>query len=329
LIDIKLYNIKDKEELISSLKEMEPLQVAYHGDADGISAVCLLSSIFNVEESRDYPYSPLIFGDYSNGNIALDLGAPINRFDGIIIDHHEHTKIDYKLVLGNVPTGLMIYTLFKDKISDNKKWLAVLSCVGDGQPELIPDEVWEQIPELWHGMGNIYKSKYREIKSYPYPLFAKIATPLNALCRIGDLQSAYSIASKATNLRDIITNPLANKAQLEIQKEMSRIYSGADTPLMIETVGHFGIVQFSSKYSLASFVATELISSDKYRTFIVINKELREISVRGILSKYITNRLKEHGYLAGGHPGYCGVSLLPDQSIEEFINVLRHLASKF
>lgn len=324
---IKLYNIED---IVKELKEREPLKAAFHSDADGLASVCLLGSVFKLEESDQYPYSPEIFGDYSGSDVALDLGAPVaGEYEGIVIDHHpaHEEPVKYKLAYGHVPTGVMLFHLFKDMIPDDKVWLVCLSAVGDGQPEVIPPEVWLRSPYLWELQGNIYRDQYRNVRMYPYPLFSKLSSPINAMCRMGDVMGAYKILREAKSVRDIINNPVAGRARKKIDEEIKRVFSSSN-PLQIEQIKHVAIVQFESDYYIAGRIATELSSSEPYITFVVVNTKRREVSIRGILTTYITERLKVRGYLAGGHAGYGGVSLLSEeeQPLGMFLNSIREIA---
>jgi len=328
MIEIQFYNIKNKDELVDTLKNMEPLKVAFHQDSDGLGAACLLASIFKVEEDDKFPYSPALFGFYQEANVALDLGPPVfEGFSGIAIDHHpSHVpNPNYKLVLGNIPTGVMIYELFKDMIPVDKQWLAVLSATGDGQPEIVPPEIWENNPDLWDTQGNVYRDQYRNIKTYPYPMFSKLSGPINSMTRMGDAMGAYNILRKAKNIRDVINNPMALRASKKMDEDVKKIYS-SDNPPVVENVGHFGIVKINSSYHIAGRIATELSIAERYITFIVINQQSGEISVRGLLTKYLTDKLAAKGYLAGGHASFGGISLLPDQEIETLVSDIRKIA---
>jgi len=325
---IEFYNL-DKDKIVDEIRSLEPIKLAFHSDADGLASACLIASVFKVREDSDYPFSPEIFGDYMDSNLAVDLGSPIDHYDGIVIDHHpDHPdNPDYKLVLGNVPTGVVIFELFKDLIPDDKIWLVCLSACGDGQPEVIPEEVWIRSPYLWEMQGKIYRDQYRRVRTYPYPIFSKISSPINSMCRMGDVMGAYKLLRSAKSVRDVINNPVAIRAVKKIDEEVKRIFSTSDPPI-IEQVKHVAIVQIESEYSIAGRIATELYNSEPYLTFVVINTKHREVSVRGILTKYITDRLSEKGYIAGGHAGYGGVSLLDEdhQPLEVFLNHLREIA---
>jgi len=324
--EIKFYNI-DRNRLVEEIRSMEPLRLAFHGDADGLASACIIASIFKVREDSNYPYSPEIFGDYIDSDLAVDLGSPLGAYDGIIIDHHpDHPENpEYRLVLGIEPTGVILYKLFKDLIPDNKIWLVCLSACGDGQPEVIPSDVWMRSPFLWEMQGKIYRDQYRKIRTYPYPLFSIISGPINSMCRMGDVMGAYKLLRSAKSVREIINNPVAKRASEKLSGEIKRIFSS--NPI-IEQIKHISIVVIESDYSISGRVATELSNSESYMTFVVINKKTRSISIRGILTKYITDRLSEKGYIAGGHAGFGGVSLLSeeDQPLETFMNDLREIA---
>jgi len=324
--DIRFYNLT-RESLIEEIRSKEPLRLAFHGDADGLASACIIASIFKVREDSDYPYSPEIFGDYVDSDLAVDLGSPLKAYDGIIIDHHpDHPDYpDYKLVLGMEPTGVILYKLFGDLIPDDKVWLVCLSACGDGQPEVIPNEVWLRSPFLWEMQGKIYRDQYRRIKTYPYPLFSIMSGPINSMCRMGDVMGAYKLLRSAKSVREIINNPVAKRASEKLSEEIKRIFNS--NPI-IEQVKHVSIVVIESDYSVSGRVATELANSEPYMTFVVVNKKTRSVSVRGILTKYITDALSEKGYIAGGHAGFGGVSLLSEdeQPLETFIKDLREIA---
>jgi len=320
------------EDLKNRIEESQPLQMAFHSDSDGVASACLLASIFEVEESKDFPYSPSIFGAYREGNIAVDLGSPLfpSQWKGVIIDHHDHPNPSYPLIWGRIPTGGIIYEIFKDRIPEDKLWLVVLSLAGDGQPELIPDEIWDALPELWFEQGRVYKDKYRNVKAYPYPFFSKISPLVNSLCRTGNVMGAYKLVRSARGIRDIIFNSTALRAQRELSDEESRIYAGNDPErtLQVEKIGHFSLVLIRSKYHIAGRIAAGLQKGDHYSTYIVVNMINKEVSIRGLLAKYVANRLAQEGYLCGGHAGFTACSILPTQNMEVFVSKVREVLAR-
>jgi len=328
---LKLYEIFNIDKpLYEYLKEKEPLKVNYHSDADGVSSCALIASIFNIERSKYFPISPSHFGMYKEGDLALDLGSPlVKSWNGCIIDHHEHPdNPSYPLVLGQVPTGLTIYHALKDHIPDDRKWLVVVSCVGDGQPEAIPSELWDMYPELWHMSGNVYKNRYGGLKAYPYPLYAKSSSPVNSLCRTGAVSKALDVLLRARNIRDVINNVSAQLAQKEVSVEENRVLTDQNNPVQVESIGNFTIVTYKSKFNIAGRIGANLSKGDRNNTYIIINEITKEASVRGVMTIYLTNKLNEVGYLAGGHSGYGGITLLQTQTTTELINDLRRILTK-
>lgn len=326
----EVHNIKDS--IYEHIKSLEPLEIAYHSDADGVSSAAILMLVFSSRRDKEFPYSPEHFGMYKDGNIAVDLGAPFFKDWGnrgeIVIDHHSHPESPtYPAVIGRIPTGLLLYEVLKEHIPSDKRWLCVLSAVGDGQPELIPDEIWDSYPELFHMSGNIYKSKFGTLKAYPYPLYAKLASPINSLCRIGAVAIALEIVLKAKSIRDIINNPVALKAQKDVATEEARVLSDPNHPITIETISNVSIVTYRSKYNLAGRIGANLVKDDKNNTFIIINEQTKDVSGRGVLALYIANKLRSRGYIAGGHPGFVGCTLLPEQSTDILIEDLRGILS--
>jgi len=154
-------------------------------------------------------------------------------------------------------------------------------------------------------------------------MFGKVSSPINALCRSGNIMGAYTLVRRAKNIREIVNNATANNAMNNLTQEENRIYSDDKERLEMESIGHFNIVPIRSKYHIAGRIAAGLQRSDNYATFIVINTVVKEVSIRGVMAKYIANKLSSIGYLCGGHAKYCACSLLPSQNIEEFILRLR------
>ena len=69
-------------------------------------------------------------------------------------------------------------------------------------------------------------------------------------------------------------------------------------------------------------VAYKVREIHKYRTVIVLNPKVLAGSIRGDLAKYIANRLTEEGFEAGGHPGYCGITLRHEKEAQEILIAL-------
>jgi single-stranded DNA-specific DHH superfamily exonuclease len=316
------------QDIIALMEDKQPLEIAFHSDADGVASVCLLRSVFKTREDDSFPYSPSIFGGYKEGNVAVDLGSPLHKdWKGICIDHHDHPDPWYPLVWSYIPTTLIVYYMLRDRIPKEKLFYVVLGCVGDGQPELIPDEVWDTMwDDLWERKGNVYTDRYsRNPKPYAYPLFSLISSPINALCRTGNVMNAYKLVRDARNIRDIVYSPVANLERDVIAQEESKIFSSRDPPVM-EIIGNVvGILKIKSKYGITSRIASVLSRSSSYLTIVVINVLDNSISIRGILAKYLANKLQALGYHCGGHAGYAGGILLDGQKPEDLVEAIRKI----
>ncbi len=332
---VNIYNVKNND-VYKLLKDNEPLKIAYHHDADGIASASLLASVFEIKQIKSdydkgikgYPYTPTSFGEYVDGEVSVDCGSPKDEnYKGIlVIDHHEHPdEPTYPLVLGQVPTGVTIFEILKEHIPKEKYWLCALSAVGDGQPEVIPYEVWDQHPELWNESGNIYRDMKYKLKPYAYPLWSKLSSPVNALCRIGASGKALDLVLRAETIRDVIENPLAQQAQKEISMEENKLFMDKNNPLTIERIGHYAIVQYRSKYNLAGRLGANLTNVDKNTTYVIINANTGEASIRGVMAIYVANKLTANGIQAGGHAGFAGISLTDEQTSDDIVLILRKI----
>ena len=129
------------------IKELEPdiklgkIRVSSHSDADGVYSTSLLATIFPIEEV----VFPDVFGEVLDEDVVLDQVPIKPEYSGIVIDHHpQHLeRRKYTLVLGDSPTSVVVYDLFKDKIKKEDLWKVIGGAVGDGQGETIPEEIWE------------------------------------------------------------------------------------------------------------------------------------------------------------------------------------------
>ncbi|RLE62533.1 MAG: hypothetical protein DRJ47_10535, partial [Thermoprotei archaeon] len=249
-------------------------------------------------------------------------------WDGLAIDHHFHLRdeIKYKLVWDHVPTGLIVYELFKDLIPKEYSWLVAGSLVGDGQPALIPPEVFEQHPTLLEGRASIFQS-YGKTSLYEYPLYTLLASPVNATCRTGKPYQAYRILKTCQTPDDVITHPIFIEDQETINSEVTRILSefGKDKSVRrsAKVIKHFLIISFESNYRIASRVASALRSAVRNQTVICFNTKMKEISIRGDLSHWLLEKMVPLGWQIGGHPGYVGGRLLDEQEPDQFLNDLR------
>jgi len=212
-----------KLELEKIIKKKEPLILACHNDGDGLYSADLFRKAFKVREV----IIPKRFGDYSRSDVGLDLGVPLKDYFGIVIDHHpgHQENAKYTLIWEDIPTGLIIYKYFKHLIPKQHHWKVVGSLVGDGQPELIPNEIWECFGSmLLEKKARIYSS-YGNPKTYTYvPVYKLLNSGIRSMSRMGLAKEALRIISYAKTPLDIIDNPMVRLEEENCRKEEERIW---------------------------------------------------------------------------------------------------------
>jgi len=313
----------DKEKILEHLKKLGSINVASHHDADGVYSAVLLSKVIDIGNIS----FPDKFGDYSESQIALDLGSPLDKdWDGIIIDHHPHDQTDmkYTLIWDIYPTGLIVYELFKKYIPTEYSWLTVGSLVGDGQPSVTPAEIWNDHPTLLEMRGSIYES-YGKLNMYEYPLYTLLSSPINATCRVGNPYTAYKILKTCKTPDDVISHPTFKEDQEILNQEYDRIIGefGRDKKARRNTIeiSQFLIIPFESQFKIASRIASSLQPNVK-KTVIAINYKTGEISVRGDLAYLLLDKMIPLGWNLGGHAGYVGGDL-SNKTVNDFLLDLR------
>lgn len=304
--------------LYEELKELEPFTLSCHHDADGIYSATLLRRIFKIK-SIEIP----AFNEYKT-DVAVDLGFPLDKnWSGVCIDHHPDHPEDrkYSLYWDSCPTGKILYDNLKEHIEDKDLWLIVGSLAGDGQAELVPDEIWDKFPVLLQGRGILYQSTYK-LGMSNYPLYVFLSSSVNALCRLGFPQDALTILNDVHDPVALLENDAVRDAVLSIRQEEDSIYKSKP---IVETFANHVLVRFKSskpQIRLCGLLGAKLMGLDNNMTYVVLNERNGEVSIRGILSKYIANKLNASGFKAGGHAGFCGATV-EETRIEEFMKVVR------
>lgn len=315
------------------LRDNEPLIVATHDDADGIYSQVLLSTVFKIEETR----TPKDFGDFGykrkenditldKEHVGLDLGQPISKeFDGVCFDHHDHIEPWYYLVHRRYPTGLIIYETFKDEIPHEQKWKVVGSLVGDGMPEYVPVEIWNDFgKELLEKRGRIYPQYKVNPKIYKYlPVYKLLSSPVNACCRAGYPNEALKIVRNAKQPSDILEHPTFEEMKVTINREVANIWSEFGVKGVVKMKHDISLFVMFSKYKMSGLICSKLKAVDSGTTWIVINEERGEISIRGDLAKLIEHKMKDTDFQLGGHYGYVGSKLPENKTSDDFIEALR------
>ena len=316
--------------LYEDLKKISPFSLSYHDDADGVYSASLLFYTKGLEIKKDSEEHFFIvesppFNEYRT-DVAVDLGYPLDEnYKGIVVDHHpDHpAKRKYKLYWDNVPTGLIIWRELKDYIPKDQWWRVAGSLTGDGQPELIPDIIWDMFPELLDEKGIVYKSRGQLYMS-KYPVYVYLSSGVNALCRLGNPIGALKMCLKWKKPIDAVIDKEALEARELLKVEEENILR--QKPIVEIIKNKYAIVRIKTTGNLgmSGRIASSLSSQYPFHTLIVINETNGEISIRGVLAKYLANKLRQSGFKAGGHPGFCGAQILPEE-IEDFIETIRHL----
>jgi len=320
---IELFNIK-QEEIISYLKEREPLKVDFHRDADGVYSAALLGKVFKLDTK--YLDSPEPFGNYNvDSDVGLDFGSPIEEYNGLIIDHHSHEEPTYKLIWGDVPTGLIVYTLFRDKLEYCDRWKVCGSLVGDGRSELIPVEIWDHYPELLEGRASSVTTSYGNLRFWTTPIYKLLSSCVNSMCRLGNAVDAVKIVMRARTPEEIVSNPAMINDINTIRTEESRIFK----ELVIKEISSSVVyVEFKSPYWMVGRIASRLMYNNSNCTFVVVNKEKNTLSIRGDLASWIGTKLAGENFKVGGHPGYYGGTLDTNHSVDDLLDSLRRMVRR-
>jgi len=303
------------------IKELEPdiklgkIRVSSHSDADGVYSTSLLATIFPIEEV----VFPDVFGEVLDEDVVLDQVPIKPSYSGIVIDHHpQHLeRRKYTLVLGDSPTSVVVYDLFKDKIKKEDLWKVIGGAVGDGQGETIPGEIWDMYPELLERYCYT-REYYGELKISSIPLYMLLSSPINSACRVGQPYIAYKILKNATSYWNVLEDPALVAARKRTDEERKKMLS--DTHPI--DLGKVIVWKISSDVKIESGLARELEEKER-KTVVVVNEKTGKISIRGILALYLKEKMPQ--YYIGGHPGFTGGSLSKDQKVEDLIKDLRKL----
>ena len=306
--------------MYEELKSLEPFSLSMHDDADGVYSGAILSSIFKVKKV-EFPE----FHEYST-DVAVDLGYPANTdWKGILIDHHpipKDIKFKCSIYWENVPTGLILYRHLKKYFPKEITWYVIGSLTGDGQPELVPTEIWKQYPILLEERGILYK--FKEVRTSAYPMFYYLSSGVNAFCRLGNPRRAYELVLENKDPLDFIEHPEVIDAILFVRKEEENLYKSR---FLVERYGTIVFVRIETtreEYKFSSLVASRLYNSEPNLTFLVLNEKNGRLSIRGYLSNYLVEYLNKYNFKVGGHPGFAG-GRIPLERLSEFTKVMRRV----
>jgi len=244
-----------------------------------------------------------------------------------IVDHHGEYGLvtNYHLIYGPEPASFLAWREFKEDIPKDQWWKLCIGVVGDGQPELIPYEVFESCPRLlvphktWGGAKNYGK----DVALYFYPTYKMLSSPINRLLKTGNSDGALRLITEAKSPIDILEDKEAGVAKTTLKKERDIILRDCD----VKKFNNLNLVLFYSKYRMQGEVASIIEGIDNITT-LAINVESGRGSLRGELALYWKEKLKGLEYLnIDGHPGFMGASLdmkkkNPEGLVDDLISLL-------
>lgn len=314
---------KSRKAVVEAIMEIDEPFISTHDDADGMISGLYMARLFDsigVEVNFEFPEK---FGDCDpEVNIVLDQVPLDPDQDAIVIDHHpQHFKrrgYEYQLWYDNVPTSLMVYHLAKKEIP-NEEWKVAVGLVGDGQAELIPSEIWDQHPELFHARLSIYQ-RGSDMNIYRNPLYTMLSSGINAISRMEEEDNygptlGYQIAKKVESPLELVIHATCEKAKQLQKKEKNRIiYDCAPIDL-----GKVVFWEIDSIYKMESYMATILESKEK-KTVVVINSGSTRVAIRGDHAFWVKEKLPE--FPIDGHLKYMGGVLEEHQTSEDLLNAM-------
>jgi len=292
----------------------KPIIVASHSDADGVSSAVLVSYVFSIRKI----VFPEIFGDVDDSIDLLLDGVPRDpMFSNFVIDHHVHPREEdrnYILYWKNKPTSLIVWELLKDKIPKKQWWKTVIGCCGDGQPELIPTEIWNSDPQLFYEITSIASGRYGKYVSSK-PVWQSLSPLINYCCRLKKVGSNF-----AFNMLRSIQRPLEMIYEESFIAARDTIIDEVNTTisnLKAIDLGVFVYGEISSENKIEGLIAMRFVKPNK--TVILVNSKTGTVVLRGVFSNYLIEKLKLRGWECGGHPGWAGLNL-GDKKSKELLN---------
>jgi len=295
-----------------------------HHDADGITSAYFTA--YGVRGSKMEIWDGA-FGDTTGlkaGDWMVDM-KPIQNLEGLnVIDHHLPHPEDrkYNLVVSNrpEPATLLCWEYFKDSIPKDQWWKVAIGVNGDGQPELIPPEVFEEHPILLQNWKTSIYNRYSKWTPYYVPLYKLLSSGINALLRKHDMESAINVMRFSNTPRELLNDDKVIRAKAQVSAEFKKITETCDS----YSIPYLDIYLYKSNFRMTGYVAQTMGSSTD-RTTMAINTQDGSGSLRGSLSGYIKYKTRHLDYLTlDGHPGFMGMKIKvgADVFVKDLISIL-------
>ena len=286
-----------------------------HHDADGItSGVLFYTAMKNMGMEVDEIIYPDEFGgvdDWESGDTMVDMTPVDPTIEGMVYDHHPshppESERNYQLVWDSVPASLIVYNEFKDKLDYEDKWKVAVGVSGDGQPQVIPVEIWREYPEL----TIVYRSEYYN-KTYDNPMYMILSSLVNSACRLGTPDISFKVLLDAKSPLDLLNNGTLQDNRKTVSKITKNAQSEGTKILLPKGVV---LLTYNSLYSLSGRLASAMASSGT--TSIALNEQDGSFSVRGALANLIKDILDDYpdDFKIGGHDGFLGGKCLNDPDL--------------
>jgi len=283
------------------------MKIIAHHDADGITSAHFAQ--FGVGEVEII--FPEKFGDtkkFEKGDVMVDMRPDNPDVEGLVIDHHlpHPEKHKYKLISADYPASLIAWETYKKKIPKKEWWKVAIGVMGDGQPELIPTEVFKECPSLLKSVKTSVYQNYGKWNVSMFPIYKLLSSNINAFLRKGEYDSALNLIKYADSPHTIYASEDARIAKSDVKHDFQTAVKDSE----IFDYGNLQVVVFYSKYRMSGYVGSSLMSAFNNKTIMAINKRNGSLSLRGDLATYYRDTLKDLTYLdIDGHAAFMGGKL--------------------
>jgi hypothetical protein len=307
-------------------KSKKKVTIAAHDDADGVSAAVLLSEYLGGAEVR----FPKEFGVVDDGDdYVVDMRPMRGDWRGICWDHHNghppEGARNYELHWANVPTSVIVWKELKNFIPKESWWKCVIGAAGDNQSETVPPEVWRSCPELFTEIERPIR-RFGVFKGYRTFRFLLMPAVVNAPCRLGNPEKAYSVLKSVKSPSELVGDPALNEDRIKVEREIDWVVEGFGSGLQPQPrlVGPFLLAEFEHECPrLSGRLASILSELAQGLTVIAIHRATGKMSIRGPLTQLVRESLNEGGIAeVDGHTGAVG-GLCDMSRVNEIEGVLR------